>query len=522
LIRQENGNRTYATFSYDSAGRLVQIEYRRQSDNSLLSRFVYSYDNAGNRVQVQEEVLQPDGSWSVATVSYGYDNIDRLVSEKREGSNAYWYEYSYDGSGNRLGMVQRDSVGNIVGQKSYSYDLGNKLLQEVANGVTTVYQYDPNGNTISKTTGTSQVRYYWDDEDKMVRLEDSVVMNFKTDALGFRRMKEVVGQGQTWFVYDLGESDMPGLAPLVAEYDQNGNLVAKYHHDGGGLLAMTRNNTSYWYSFEAIGTVRQLMNAQSQVSDAYSFDAWGNELTSPQSQVPNPFRYVGKHGYYLDTESALMLLGVRYYASGIGRFMSLDPIKHKMNWYTYVAGNPLSNIDPTGKNPWVIVGCVAACGLTLLGPIGGCIAGGLVNPADVICCALEAIQGSGISGYIGGAISVGCLACILGGLITKYPKTQGITIGCLIGALFSGVMGAISSDECSSIVCLAIAGCASGIAGAVIKGKPGKVGGAMGGVSVITYCACLGTSVYFDLYGSGYLKDFCQCVFRGPWRFSGF
>jgi YD repeat-containing protein len=94
-------------------------------------------------------------------------------------------EYSYDGSGNRLGMVERDGTGNIVGQKSYSYDLGNKLLQEVANGVTTVYQYDPNGNTISKTTGTSQVRYYWDDEDKMVRVEDSVVMNFKVDGLGF-------------------------------------------------------------------------------------------------------------------------------------------------------------------------------------------------------------------------------------------------------------------------------------------------------------------------------------------------
>jgi len=35
------------------------------------------------------------------------------------------------------------------------------------------------------------------------------------------------------------------LAPLVAEYDENGNLVAKYHHDGGGLMAMTRNNSSY-------------------------------------------------------------------------------------------------------------------------------------------------------------------------------------------------------------------------------------------------------------------------------------
>ena len=34
------------------------------------------------------------------------------------------------------------------------------------------------------------------------------------------------------------------LAPLVVEYDQNGNLMAKYYHDGGGLLAMTRNNLS--------------------------------------------------------------------------------------------------------------------------------------------------------------------------------------------------------------------------------------------------------------------------------------
>jgi hypothetical protein len=39
----------------------------------------------GNKVQVQEEVLQPDGSLSVATVSYGYDQIDRLTSEKRTG-----------------------------------------------------------------------------------------------------------------------------------------------------------------------------------------------------------------------------------------------------------------------------------------------------------------------------------------------------------------------------------------------------------------------------------------------------
>jgi len=153
----------------------------------------------------------------------------------------------------------------------------------------------------------------------------------------------------------LGENETPGLAPLVAEYDQNGNLMAKYHPDGGGLLAMTRNNSSYWYGFEAIGTTRQMMDGQGQVLDAYAFDAWGNELTNPQSQVPNPFRYVGKHGYYWDTESALMLLGVRYYENKIGRFINLDPIMERLNWYSYASSNPLKNIDPCGTEARVVI-----------------------------------------------------------------------------------------------------------------------------------------------------------------------
>ena len=100
------------------------------------------------------------------------------------------------------------------------------------------------------------------------------------------------------------------------------------------------------------------MGSQGQVVDAYAFDTWGNELTRPQSPIPNPFRYVGKHGYYWDAESALMLLGVRYYGAYVGRFWSLDPMKDRENWYQYAYNNPIRYIDPCGTTPTIIVECL--------------------------------------------------------------------------------------------------------------------------------------------------------------------
>ncbi len=120
---------------------------------------------------------------------------------------------------------------------------------------------------------------------------------------------------------------------------------------------MSRGNVNYWYGFEAIGTTRQLTNSQTQVTDSYAFDAWGNELAAQGSTV-NPYRYVGKQGYYLDAESALMLLGVRYYGAHVGQFLSLDPLMDGLNWYLYVNDNPLTRVDPQGLNgpgapPWI-------------------------------------------------------------------------------------------------------------------------------------------------------------------------
>ncbi len=104
---------------------------------------------------------------------------------------------------------------------------------------------------------------------------------------------------------------------------------------------------------EEKGTTRQLVNAQTQVTDSYAYDAWGNELAM-QGSTTNPHRYVGKHGYYLDTQSALMLLGVRYYSAANGLFLSRDLVEGY--GYIYAADNPVRWIDPRGLLIWDLIG----------------------------------------------------------------------------------------------------------------------------------------------------------------------
>ena len=59
----------------------------------------------------------------------------------------------------------------------------------------------------------------------------------------------------------------------------------------------------------------------------------------------NPFRYCGE---YYDEETGLIYLRNRYYDSSIGRFITEDPAKDGLNWYSYCGGNPVMFVDPWG------------------------------------------------------------------------------------------------------------------------------------------------------------------------------
>ncbi len=137
---------------------------------------------------------------------------------------------------------------------------------------------------------------------------------------------------------------------IVLETDDAGTIQARYTTASGSYFApflhMTRGSTSVFPTFDAVGAVRHLVNTSGTITDSYTADVFGQQLSSSGSTV-NPYQYGGEWGYITDP-SGLLQLGARFYWPEVGRFVSQDPARDEMNWYSYVNANPVTRIDPAG------------------------------------------------------------------------------------------------------------------------------------------------------------------------------
>lgn len=78
------------------------------------------------------------------------------------------------------------------------------------------------------------------------------------------------------------------------------------------------------------------------------FGAYGNTLVATGDMV-NEFHFWFS-SKYLDQETGLYYYGLRFYHSGMGRWMSRDPIGERggRNLYAFVWNNPCDDVDPIG------------------------------------------------------------------------------------------------------------------------------------------------------------------------------
>jgi len=101
----------------------------------------------------------------------------------------------------------------------------------------------------------------------------------------------------------------------------------------------------YYFSFDQLGSVREIVDASGAIQHRYDYDSWGR-LTVLQGSAPR----FGYSGYFYHAPSGLYLSRTRAYDPDLGRWISPDPIEEEggTDLYTYVDNDPVNEIDPMG------------------------------------------------------------------------------------------------------------------------------------------------------------------------------
>ncbi len=307
------------------------------------------------------------------------------------------------------------------------------------------YSYDPFGKTkiLNGAGGDGK----WLTADDSVSSVSSVA-SYEYDGAN-NRISRTVNGVKTKYINDVGM----GLTQVLMETDNAGTVQATYNY-GNDLISMNRANANSYYHYDGLGTVRLMTDDLCLVTNSYTYDAFGNSVSSVSS-VANTYGFTGEQ-QFAETDN-LVFLRARYYQPSYGRFTSKDPIGYRggLNLYGYVMNNPIIRIDPSGFDYTIPPG-MGIPPISMPSP-----------PAGGKCCKRYE-SGWKVAGF--NSFSE-CFAYVFG---PTDPKTWGIGIGICAGGVCKGIVGKVGGW--------------GGLVGGVIGG------GAAAGVCGFPVCVETGTT----------------------------
>jgi RHS repeat-associated protein len=185
---------------------------------------------------------------------------------------------------------------------TYGYDHANRLVSVTSNQLSvSSYQYNGQGDRLSQTV-------------------DGVTTNYTLDLNG--GLTQVLADGTNTYLY------------------------------GRSRLAETSAAGTAYYLADALGSVRQLADGAGSITLARAYRPYGEVMGSNGAGATS----YGFTGEATDV-TGMVYLRARYYAPGVGRFISRDtwagdakaPMSYNGWLYTY--GDPVNRVDPSGMCP---------------------------------------------------------------------------------------------------------------------------------------------------------------------------
>ena len=343
---------TALSYAYNSLSQLSTVQYGSTGQTRS-----YTYNSTH---ELTGDTLK-QGSSTLASISYGYDDNGNLTSKATTGvtgasNNTYtydwanrlstWYngttttDYAYDQAGNRT----------RVGANVYTYDARDELTSD---GVNT-YSYTADGTMSLDVTPSGSAAYTSDAYGQQITAGTE---SYGMDALG-RTLTDTSNAGQA--SASTRNLSFSGTDNTIAS---DGSYNYSYDPDGGligintpgaaassGVLALTDQHDDVVGNFTPGATV---------LSGSTTYDPLGN-VTASSDAVGN----LGYQSGWTNAATGQVDMDSRWYNPGSGEFLnkdtlsvSPDPDSTAANPFAYVSDNPMGDIDPTGHCGFFGMGC---------------------------------------------------------------------------------------------------------------------------------------------------------------------
>lgn len=196
--------------------------------------------------------------------------------------------------------------------------------------------FDANSNMTSDGTTV----YAWHAENRLIKITYPGSGNFSQilyDASGIKgQITETVASALT------STKQFVNSGSRICEERNASSTVIKKFFSRGQTISVS----NYFYFFDHLGSVRDMTDSSGLVQAHYEYDLYG-QRTKTAGALDSDFQYAG---YYMHAPSGLNLTVYRAYNSGLGRWISRDPIEEDggPSLHGYSSNGPVTSSDPLG------------------------------------------------------------------------------------------------------------------------------------------------------------------------------
>ncbi|WP_271768684.1 DUF6443 domain-containing protein [Aquimarina algiphila] len=362
-------------YTYNIRGWLKTINQGTTANGDLFG-FALEYNTGINPIyngNIAATSWQTANDNTMRWYNYEYDALNRITSGISNDGRYNLSNISYDKMGNILSLNRTGHLNEaatsfgVMDNLGYTYDTGNRLLKVADTGNTTFgfkdgtntnddFEYDINGNMIiDRNKGITNITYNHLNLPKIVSISNSE------------------GTGNITYIYDATGAKVKKITPSgssLIETEYAGNNIYKndqlqYMSTPEGYATPEGDSYRYVYQYkDHLGNIRlsykdtdgngsittsEIIEENNYYPFGLTHKGYNNVITSTNPALKKTY-----NGKEFQDELGLNWhdYGARNYDATIGRWMNLDQlaeIYHTDTPYAYVLNNPLSFIDPDGR-----------------------------------------------------------------------------------------------------------------------------------------------------------------------------